>query len=294
MKKKHKKYEEITTEIYKLISPKSNVKHDQRIKGKSGVLRQVDILIEDCIASHPIRIAVDCKYYSSKVDINDVAVVWDIVDDVHANLGVIVSNAGFTKGALRRANELGRLKLCSIFDMKNKDFSVNIALPVVCEFRRPIYEVIIESAAGGFELSSIIPTQMFIENYRGETTSIRDALVKLWNNNTISHEIGKHTVDFSSEEWKIVGPSEKFTFSKLQVEYEVRARFHFGYVPLVKGKGLVDIQEKCLKTPGFRTDKIDMVEVEKNWDLYEKLEDIKIQPFLHIVASDLFNIQESN
>lgn len=284
----HTIFEKVTSEIHRYFSPKANIKHNQKLPGKSRVKRQIDVLIEDEIASYPLRIIVDCKYYSSKVDINNIDEVWGIVDDVKANLGVIVSNAGFTKGAIQRTNELGRLKLCSILDLENKKFSIKIALPVICEFRRSRYQVSIQSTDSNFGLLSSHPAYMFIEDKNGKISSIYNEFLTLWNSDKISHEVGNHVALFSPDEWKILGPNGRSTFNRLAVNYDVIPRFYVGLVPIIEGKGIVDIQEHALKTRGFTMDKIDVVDIERSWERFDRLEDIKTKPFMHLVASDLF------
>ena len=55
-------YERITKHIYEMLSPTSTVLHDVRLPGReSGIERQIDVLIEDTVAGHKIRVVVDCK-----------------------------------------------------------------------------------------------------------------------------------------------------------------------------------------------------------------------------------------
>lgn len=286
--KKDKIFEKVTAELHKYFTSSASVKHNQKLMGKSGIFRQIDVLIEDNMATYSLKIVVDCKYYSKKVDINDVGEVWDIVDDVRANLGVIVSNAGFTDGAVKRANELGRLKLCSILDLENKEFSINIALPVICEFRQPKFQFHVSGSDPNMNLYSD-PKVMLIEK-KGDNrvSSIWNEFLNMWNEDKISHDVGSHRIDFSPSEWRMLGPYGRSEFEILGVDYEVIPRFYLGLVPLVEGKGIVDIQEHILKTKGFTMDKIDVVDVEANWEKFEKLEDIKTKPFMHLVASDTF------
>ncbi len=138
--KDHQTFEYVTAELHRYLFPHSVVKQNQKIMGRSGVLRQVDILVEDIVGICPIKIVIDCKYYKSKVDINTVDEVWGLVDDVRANYGMIVCNSGFTEGAVGRANEKG-LKLCSILDLQNKEFSIKPKFPVVIETSEPTFDL---------------------------------------------------------------------------------------------------------------------------------------------------------
>lgn len=286
--RKDKKFEEIATKLHQYLFPRSSIKPNQKLLGRSGVKRQVDILIEDAVAAYPIKVIVDCKHYSSKVDINEVGKVWDLVDDIRANLGVIVSNAGFTKGAIKRADELGRLKLCSVLDLEHPKFSIKLSLPVICEFRKPRYQIKVSSSDPNFSVTSGHPAYILIEDQQGKVSSIYNEFIALWNEGKISHELGKHVTRFSPDEWKILGPNGRAKFTELKIHYEVVPRFYLGFTPLIEGKGIVDIQENTLKTTGFITGKIDAVDVEKNWEQFEERKDIKVKPVFHLVASDLF------
>lgn len=288
-------FEKVTKELHSYISPKSLVRHNQKIIGKSGVERQIDILIEDEVASYKITILVDCKYYSSKVDINDVEEVWGKVDDIRANLGVIISNAGFTEGAIKRANELGRLKLCSILDLENKDFSVKLSLPVINEYHRPLLSIQIGGTASNFSLKGY-PKEWLIENKKnGKRITIYHAFMSMWNDDKVSDEVGDHETAFSPDEWWFINAdNEKVDFTVLKVNYEVVPRYYYGLVPLIEGKGIMDIQNNVLKTKSFKTDKISIEDVEKNWEKFDRLEDIKIKPVFHLVAKDIFSFTDKS
>jgi Restriction endonuclease len=68
------------------------------IGAKSGVSRQIDILVE---RSRPI--AVDCKCYRRKVDVKQVETFLGMLDDIGIDIGILVTTRGYTKAALARA-----------------------------------------------------------------------------------------------------------------------------------------------------------------------------------------------
>lgn len=280
-------FEKITTELHKYFSPKASVEHNQKILGKSGVNRQVDVLIKDEVATYPLVIAVDCKYYTSKVDINEIEKTWGLVDDIRANLGVIISNAGFTEGAKKRATELGRLKLCSILDLENKDFSIKLSLPVIAEFRKPVFRFKVSGNDPNISFSPDVKSWE-IKNSGGEIKNLYKHFLNMWNNNKIPHDTGQHAISLSTDEWKLICSMGDVSSNVLEIHYEVIPRFYLGLVPLIEGKGIVDIQENLLKTKSITTDMIHFEIIEKNWEMYDKLSDIKTKPVIHFVCSDMF------
>lgn len=97
--------------IYERLSEwagdKATVEFDHTIIGRhSGVERQVDVLISGQFAGvtgRDITAAVDCKYYTRKIDVKKVDEFVGFVDDVHTDLGILITNEGFSEGARNRA-----------------------------------------------------------------------------------------------------------------------------------------------------------------------------------------------
>ena len=96
------------------------MRHDERILGKSGVNRQIDVSVRYHLGEFEIFVAVDCKDWQKPVDIGDVGAFADLVEDVRANKGAMVCNAGFTSGAKLRAVEKG-IDLFKAVDAETRD-----------------------------------------------------------------------------------------------------------------------------------------------------------------------------
>ena len=93
---------EICEELRKLF-PESNILTNQRMAGRCGSMRQVDILVRERVAGREINIVVDGKYFSRKVDVKVVESFAGLVRDVRAHKGILVTNVGYTATALKRA-----------------------------------------------------------------------------------------------------------------------------------------------------------------------------------------------
>ena len=103
-----KKYErEIHTE-FRLLFPEAQVLWNQKLEGRSGAMRQVDVLIRDRAAGRTVNIVVDGKCFNRKVDVGVVESFTGLVRDVRADRGILVTNVGYTSGALKRAQSEGR------------------------------------------------------------------------------------------------------------------------------------------------------------------------------------------
>jgi hypothetical protein len=84
--------------------PKSKLTHNAQLQGiKTGRSRQIDILIERNLGGFNLTIAIDCKCYQSKVDVNDVERFLGMLDDIRVSKGILLTTKGFSKVAYERA-----------------------------------------------------------------------------------------------------------------------------------------------------------------------------------------------
>jgi hypothetical protein len=91
--------------------PDAQVLFDQQRIGRfSQTPRQIDVLVSGRFAGitdRDITAAVDCKYYTRTIDVKQVDEFIGYVDDVATDLGLLVTNKGFTPAALQRAKVPG-------------------------------------------------------------------------------------------------------------------------------------------------------------------------------------------
>ena len=176
-KPKWKKFEEAVASIQKNYAPGARITHDEKIKGKSEIDRQIDITIRYKIGQFEILVVVDCKDWKNPADIGEVGQFIDMVEDVSANKGALICNAGFTKGAKKRAKEKG-IDLLRVVDTENPDIKLKIGFPALCDFRY------IKVFKFRFRHSSPIPFVMpacdirYIEIYK-QDHSFNDILMNL-------------------------------------------------------------------------------------------------------------------
>jgi len=98
-----RKYEQYVFGTLQRRFPEGTVRPDAHLRGtKSGVTRQIDVLVEPKIDDGTLRIAVDCKCYKRKVDVKDVESFLGMLDDIQVSHGVLVTTKGYTKAAYER------------------------------------------------------------------------------------------------------------------------------------------------------------------------------------------------
>ena len=94
-------YENTTKSIYEILGQQTSVKivgHGGKfkVKGKSGVEHQIDVLTSHSDGIHDYYTAIECKYWNKNIDKDIVMKVKDIVEDCNFNKGIIVTKKGFT------------------------------------------------------------------------------------------------------------------------------------------------------------------------------------------------------
>lgn len=108
---------QIYEDLKRKAGPGSIVRFDQKRPGRfSKVERQIDVWVEGSFAGDVedrVTAVVDCKYYTRKVDVKVVETFMGLVDDVGADLGILITSKGYTKAARRRA-AVGRYKLHTV------------------------------------------------------------------------------------------------------------------------------------------------------------------------------------
>jgi hypothetical protein len=120
-----KEYEAITQYIYSALGEQYDIKVKDygpncKVKGRSGVYHQIDVLTEQLQDGQPLLTAIECKYWNKKVDKDVVMKLSKIMEDSGIANGIIVCKAGFTKDTLTFAEHEG-IKLVELWEAGEKD-----------------------------------------------------------------------------------------------------------------------------------------------------------------------------
>lgn len=99
-----KEYENEVFELLKLYYKDALIERDVKKKGRYSMkLRQIDIYIEETIGGVKTVVIVDCKCYNKKVDVKTVESFIGMADDLNADVGLMITEKGFTPTAIKRA-----------------------------------------------------------------------------------------------------------------------------------------------------------------------------------------------
>lgn len=78
---------------------------DDKIFGKhSRTDRQIDISIRGKVGGNKILGIIDCKHFSTKIDVKIIESFLGMLEDTKANFGIIITNRGYSLAAKNRAN----------------------------------------------------------------------------------------------------------------------------------------------------------------------------------------------
>jgi hypothetical protein len=133
---KWKRFEKLVEKIQAGLAPTAIVKHNEKIYGKkSGSERQIDVTIRQSVGQFEILIVIDAKDHKAPVDIPELGSFLDLVSDVGAQMGALVSASGFTEGAKRRAREAG-VDLYRLVDAESEDWRTYVQLGVLAHCNR--------------------------------------------------------------------------------------------------------------------------------------------------------------
>ena len=188
------KFEKTVSKIQEALSPEAKVQHNEKIIGKSGRKRQIDVTLRQKIGHHEILIAVECKDLSRKVDIKGIEEAEGLFDDVQAHKKVIVSAKGFTNSAIRRAESFD-ISLYRLIDTNRNDRILDaIRIPAIIRLHRlQSFDFVVTcSSPMPLTVSFPIPLNKVYDKHHKEIGSFFDVLSRWWDNNGMNMKQGAY------------------------------------------------------------------------------------------------------
>lgn len=185
-----KTYESITKYIYETLRKDYNINieghgNDCKVKGKSNVFHQIDVLTSESDGVRSYRTAIECKYWNKKINKDTVMKLWAIITDSDIEEGIIVSKKGFTKDAQQFADhyniKLVQLRETGVEDnLIKKDLEIGILdLKINSTLRRPkILQITANTVDGqSIVLSEKEQYKIFIEDSKGNKNNLFKAIM---------------------------------------------------------------------------------------------------------------------
>jgi hypothetical protein len=181
-------YERITKYIYETLGKATGVKIEGhgsscKVKGKSGVDHQIDVLTSHSDGIHTYRTAIECKFWENSINKDIVMKVAEIIKDAGINKGVVVSKKGFTEDGILFAQHknIGLVELREIEGGDRKEFDLGI-LNIKTELRRPeILNIIIDNIGHDLKPEHLNPRQLKLRLNGGEEVPFENYLTSFKN-----------------------------------------------------------------------------------------------------------------
>jgi Restriction endonuclease len=292
-----KQLEILVAEIQRELAPDAQVTHDVKIKGRdSEQLRQVDVLIRQQVGQYELTIAIDCKDYAVPVDVKGVEEFQGLLSDIGVNKGAMVCPKGFTPAAKKVATRY-QIDLFSPVDTDPHKWQVKPSVPMICDFRSSAIAFGISfSAPLPFRLPMNFWTEVQVYDENGSALGIPYELVLTrWNNGEYPHDPGTH------ENVQMFPVSQTFVDNgygtrvpvTLYLSLKVTQRLYFGFLPIVKMRGLRDEHTGLVVTNAFTTGSLNAEEVENLWQRIESEDDAPVRPVMRLVGLDCYDITAS-
>lgn len=120
-----KDYEAITKYVYESLGAQYGIKilgygNACKLKGKSGIMHQIDVLTEQLDGTKSMRTAIECKYCKEKANKDIVMKLSETMLDLGIEKGIIVCKSGFTKDTVLYAEHKG-IKLVKLWEAGESD-----------------------------------------------------------------------------------------------------------------------------------------------------------------------------
>lgn len=210
---------------------KAKVSRNVKVKGKSGVDRQVDVLIQATYKSFDLQIVIEAKNYSTKVDIGIVDAVKTKIADIGGNLGVIVCPLGFTEGAVKAA-ALHDIQLFQVFDQKLGNTTQFIPLRYVAPYVKSFQLSIAYGASGGGTFEMPTDTKQWRFHVQDTVLDLEELMTYAWNAKMFPQEKeGEFTADFGVQKISTIENLKKFYYLELQLNVIVAADYYLKLFP---------------------------------------------------------------
>lgn len=184
--------EDITADFFDSLE-NTKITKKAKIQGtRSQSLREVDVLIEGQYGSLDVKIAIEAKNYSKPVGVEKVESLKTKLEDIVANLGIMVCSLGFTEPAKALARAYG-IQLFQAYDNRLKNADILLPLRYV-ESELKDYQVqVAHRAIGSFELPVDVRCWRF--EVKGKMLNIRQIIIDSWNKGLFPQSKGKYTID---------------------------------------------------------------------------------------------------
>ncbi len=271
-----KKLEKVIADIQRVLAPDAVVQHDERVIGRSGALRKLDVSIRYSLGADPILIVVDCKHHSKDaVDRKEVAGFAEQLEDVRASLGIMVSISGYDSGARYLADKNAiRIILKTYREAEQTDWENLVGQGAWFNFNhlhfdlRSVRMVLVD----GRKLMGVPPGLIlyksdgsFYQESEGRLHTFFDLFVDAWNQSPRPREVGLNIyLEFDQIQPPLWVPSDAGKLDQVDVvilEGSVVPKRYVANIQIAAGRVLAESESDNAEYIKAHTERVNLTEI---------------------------------
>ena len=291
-----KKFEELAASIQAELAPDATVTANAKLLGKSGTLRQIDVLIEQEAGQYKLRIVVDCKDSKQPVDVKAVEAFLGLIQDVGAHKGAMVAANGFTGTAKIRAGAAG-LDLFRVIDTADHKWRTYVSIPALSR------DFQLESCSfsiswKGYGAPDIRQDHRFMPIFRSNGSLIDYAgnlVLDRWEDETVPIATGEHRdIALTTESTFLESPDGQRFEVTIRANVRVKEVIHFGQMPLVDVRGFKSELEDVTHIHSMTTAPWNFAKISREWQRVESAEQLAVKPVVRLTVKSSYPRYEGN
>ena len=246
------------------------MQHDERVIGRSGALRKLDVSIRYRLGADPILIVADCKHHSKDaVDRKEVAGFAEQLEDVRASMGIMVSISGYDSGARYVADKNPiRIILKTYREAEQTDWENLVGQGAWFNFNHIDFNLgnVRMILADGEKLMGVPPSLIlyssdgsFYQESEGRPRTFFDLFVDVWNQSPRPRDVGPNVyMEFDQIQPPLFVPSDTGKLARVDVlilEGSVVPKRYVANIPIAGGRvlGETDPKERGIYQSTYRT-----------------------------------------
>lgn len=231
-------YETSVAKLLAANNPEYLIRYNQKIIGRySKVKRQIDVLL----INDKNQIAVECKYYNSKINVKVLDSFIGFLEDINVSDGILITNKGVSKAAVNRVAE-SNIKIRILSDSDIKSYRISGIITYENNRGALLPEPNGWVCAGSDEEKNIcclfIPIGSKYENYLIEgnfiyvkffdETSFNEDFITIEKNNIETFYKGKKRYNYKNEDDYFIRTT--YIFDKKRYDISVRKHYQNGII----------------------------------------------------------------
>jgi hypothetical protein len=284
------RFERLAQIIQAQLSPDATVTHNERLRGRSGVEHQCDLVVRSKVGQFDFTCVFECKDHAEKVGLEIARGVASKIEDLGVHKGVIVSASGFTPAALTFAAAKG-LFTYTLMDAETEKWSQLAMLPTLA-----VFISLASATVGATRVADGARMLLKAESYEaltllhretGRRLSLKSYIEEKWDAECCNPILDK-VRECTDMAYSTVGENG-WTDVALNVSFVPGFTYRYGYVPLTAGRGFVDSSSgEVLLAGDFETQTVRIRDMHFEWPQVESIDDVPLKPVLRFDTPCLF------